>query len=181
MIPMKEELVRIWFGAVRDAADAGEREFPETGSFSRLQKALLRILIRQDLCDFLSLSIQSAEEIDSDAANQIWEAMYSELMEDAIAGIWSAEEDLELARFLSACSEGIGDTETYCELFSRALGGGDRDSDPLAVRVKKTADRRLDDFIKARKERRGAGSRRRDDEPPPWLDEFEYIDWVITH
>ncbi len=178
---MKEDLVRIWFGAVRDAADAGERELPESGSFSRLQKALLRILIRQDLCDFLSLSIRSAEEITSDAANQIWEAMYSELMEDAIAGIWSEEENLELVRFLSLCSEGIGDTETYCEYFVRALGDENRGSDSVAVRVKKTADRRLDDFIKARKERLGAGARRRDDEPPPWLDEFEYIDWVITH
>ena len=178
---MKEDLVRIWFGAVRDAADAGEREIPETESFSRLQKALLRILIRQDLCDVLSLSIRSAEGIDSSAANHIWEAMYSELMEDAYAGIWSGEENLELVRFLSICSEGIGDTETYCEYFSRALGDGNRGSDQVAVRVKETADRRLDDFIKARKERRGAESRRRDDEPPPWMDEFEYIDWVMTH
>ena len=66
--------------------------------------------------------------------------MYSELMEDAIAGIRSEEENLELVRFLSICSEGIGDTETYCEYFSRALGGENRDTDSLAVRVKKTAD-----------------------------------------
>lgn len=178
---MTENLVRIWFGAVRDAADAGEREIPETESFSRLQKALLRILILQDLCDFLQLSIRSTEGIGSDAAKQIWEAMYSELMEDTIAGIRSEEENLELVRFLSICSEGIGDTETYCEYFSRALGDENRKSDPVAVRVKNTADRCLDDFIKERKKRRNAESGRQDDGPPPGMDEFEYIDWVITH
>lgn len=46
---MTEDLVRIWFGAVRDAADAGEREIPGAEALSRLQKAQLRILIRQDL------------------------------------------------------------------------------------------------------------------------------------
>ena len=107
--------------------------------------------------------------------------MYSELMEDTIAGIRSEEENLELVRFLSICSEGIGDTETYCEYFSRALGDENRKSDPVAVRVKNTADRCLDDFIKERKKRRNAESGRQDDGPPPGMDEFEYIDWVITH
>lgn len=178
---VREKLVRIWFGGVRDASDAGEREIPETESFSRLKKAMLRILIRQDLCDFLSLSIRSAEDISMAAANAIHDVMYSELMEDAIAGIWSEEENLTLVRFLSLCAEGIGDTETYCEYFSRVLGDENRGSDPLTVRVKKTADRRLDDFIKARKERRSAESRSRDDGPLPWMDEFEYIDWQMTH
>ena len=111
--------------------------------------------------------------------------MYSELMEDAVAGIWSGEENLELVRFLSLCSEGIGDTETYCGYFFLALGGESRNSrrisDPVAARVKKTADRNLDAFIRARKEQRGTKSRGRDDEPPPWMDEFEYIDWLMTH
>ena len=182
---MAEDLARLWFGAVRGASDAGEREIPETEPLDRLQKALLRILIRQDLCDGLSLSIRSAEDIGADAANGIWRTMYGELMEDAIAGIWSEEDDLALVRFMSLCAEGVGDTETYCAYFLRALGGEDgelrRASDPIAVRVKETADRRLDAFIKARKALRDAKSPRRDDEPPPWLDEFEYIDWIMTH
>ena len=180
-----EDLVRIWFSAVRDAADAGEREIRDVELLSQLQRALLRILIRQDLCDFLSLSIRSAEDIGADAANRIKQTMYSELMEDAIAGIWSEEENLKLVHFLSLCAEGIGDTETYCEYFFRALGGEDgslrRTSDAIAKRVKETAAGRLDVFIKARKEQCGAKSRSRDDEPPPWMDEFEYIDWAITH
>lgn len=178
---MTEDLVRIWFGAVRDAADAGEREIPGAEALSRLQKAQLRILIRQDLCDFLSLSIRSAEIISTPAANEIWQAMYSELMEDAIAGIWSEEDNLVLVRFLSLCSEGIGDTETYCAYYSQVLGHRDTVSDSVAVRVKKTADRRLDDFIKTRKEQVRAKLPGKNDGPPPWMDEFEYIDWVISH
>ncbi len=182
---MAEDLVRIWFGAVRGAADAGEREIPCTEPLDRLQKALLRILIRQELCDLLSLVIRSAEGIREEAANAVWEKMYSELMEDAVAGIWSEEDNLALARFMSLCAEGIGDAETYCVYFLRALGSEDRSlrdvSDPIALRVKETANRHLDAFIKARKEQRAEKTRARDDEPPPWLDEFEYIDWVMTH
>lgn len=182
---MAKDLVRIWVDAVRDAADAGEREIPGPEPLNQLQKALLRISIQQDLCDCLSLSICSAEGIRDDASHAVWNKMYSELMEDAIAGLWSEEDYLEIERFMSLCSEGIGDTETYCAYFLRALGSEDESlrqvSDSIAVHVKKTADRRLDAFIKARKEQRDAKSPRRDDDPPPWLDEFEYIDWVMTH
>ena len=54
---MAEDLARVWYGAIHDASDAGEREIPEPEQLDKLQKAMLRILIRQDLCDALSLLI----------------------------------------------------------------------------------------------------------------------------
>ena len=182
---MAEDLARVWYGAIHDASDAGEREIPEPEQLDKLQKAMLRILIRQDLCDALSLLICRAEGIGRAAAHAVWEKMYSELMEDAIAGIWSQEDELALMRFMGLCAEGIGDTETYCAYLLRALGSEDeslRDvSDPIAVRVKKAADKHLNAFFVARKAQYDAKRPRRDDDPPPGLDEFEYIDWVITH
>ena len=182
---MNDKLVRIWFGAVRGAADRGEQELPAGMDLSSLQKAKLRILTRQDLSDFLQLSIRRVEDLDADAANAVWERMYSELMEDAIAGVWSEEEDLQLVRFLSLCSEGVGDAASFCEYFDRALGEGGAPSreerDSLAARVKDRADRCLDAFIKERKTQlrpEGSGG---EDSPPHWMDEFEYIDWVMTH
>ena len=182
---MNESLERIWFGAVRAAADAGEREIPALIVLDRLQKAKLHILIRQDQCDFLSLSIRGAEGISQAAANEIRDGMYSDLMEDAIAGIWSEEENLELLRFLHLCSDGVGDTETFCNWFSLALGEkavlSEQDRDAVAQRVKKKADQCLDAFITERKTQYRSSSSGKQDDPPPWMDEFEYIDWVMTH
>ena len=98
-----DDLVRLWFGAVRAAADEGEKEVPEDLKLSPLQKAKLHILTRQDLSDFLWLSIRSTEDLSTEAADSVWEDMYSGLMEDAIAGIWSEQENLELAQFMRLC------------------------------------------------------------------------------
>ena len=174
---MREDLVRLWFGAVRAAADAGEAELPEGTALSAVQKAKLRILLRQDACDLLSLVIRSTEGVAQSVANQIHEAMYSELMEDAIAGVWSDADNLELVRFLGLCSEGIGGAEEFCALFCVVAGEG---QDAAALRVKSRADKSLDAFIKGRKEQLRQNAPR-DDGPPPDMDEFEYIDWVITH
>ncbi len=178
-----ENLVRIWFGGVREASDAGEKEIPETVRLTPLQRARLRILLRRDACDLLSLCIRKAENISMKEANEIWDSLYSELMEDAIAGIWNEEENLALARYLASCSEGIGDTEDFCSFFISALEGtetGTREEmEAVARHVKERSDKCLDTFIKERQklqERSGS-----DDEPPPGMDEFEYIDWVITH
>ena len=180
---MKEQLIRLWFGAVRAAADAGEAELPAKMALSAVQRAKLRILLRRDGCDLLSLVIRSTENVSSDTANEIWAAMYSELMEDAIAGVWGEEENMALARFLALCSEGIGGREDFCAYFRMITGEDDlpgSERDALALRVKDRADKALDTFIKARKEQT-RDRPARDDGPPPGMDEFEYIDWIITH
>ena len=181
---MDEKLVRLWFGAVRAAADAGERELPEGMVLNSLQKAKLRILIRQDQCDGLSLCIRSTEGLRADAANRIRDAMYSDLMEDALAGVWDESGSLELARFLSLCTEGIGDTATFCSMFRSALGEDGAaalpDPDAAAKAVKTRADKHLGEFITERKKELSPASSG-EDGIPPWLDEFEYIDWIHTH
>lgn len=181
-----ENLIRIWFGAVRDAADAGEAELREGVALSALQRAKLRILLRQEGCDLLSLVIRSVEGVNGQTANQIWEIMYSELMEDAIAGVWNETESMELARFLSLCTEGIGGAEDFCAYFGMILGdillpSPARDErNALALRVKDRADKALDAFIRARMKQTRKNDRTMDG-PPPGMDEFEYIDWVMTH
>ena len=179
----REKLVRIWFGGVRSTSDAGERELPEAMCMTSLQRAMLRILLRQDACDLLSLCIRETENISMKEAKEIRDSLYCELMEDAIAGIWSGEENLMLARFLESCSEGIGDTDDFCTFFLSALGESrsedGQEIDTIARRVKKNADECLNAFIQERRKLQiGTDS---EDGPPPGLDEFEYIDWLITH
>lgn len=179
----REKLVRIWFGAVRDASDAGERGIPENICLNPLQRARLRILLRRNACDLLNLCISEAENISLKEANEIWADLYSELMEDAIAGIWGEEENYALACFLESCSEGIGDADDFCTFFLSALGKGQADggqkTETVARQVKKSADECLDAFIRKRQNQRPQSYS--DDGPPPWMDEFEYIDWQMTH
>ncbi len=131
----------------------------------------------------LSLVIRSVEGVSGRTANEIWEAMYSELMEDAIAGVRNEADNGEMLRFLSQCSEGIGGTEDFCAYFGMILGEAlppPPERDALALRVKGEADKQLNIFIRERKEQ----LRQNDpspDGPPPGMDEFEYIDWVMTH
>ena len=66
-----ESLTRIWFGAVRAASDAGEAELPKSVRLSPLQRAKLRILLRRDACDLLTLCIQAAEHIPIQTAKEI--------------------------------------------------------------------------------------------------------------
>ena len=179
----RESLTRIWFGGVRAASDAGEAEIPKSVRLSPLQRAKLRILLRRDACNLLTLCIQSAEHIPIQTAKEIWERVYTGLMEDAVAGVWSGEENLELVRFLGLCSEGIGAEEDFCDCFRLLLGmkkgAADEKTDAAAVQAKRGAQKSLDAFIKERKRLKDRAAS--DDGPPPGLDEFEYIDWQITH
>ena len=179
----REGLVRIWFGGVRDASDAGEKEIPEALCINPLQRARLRILLRRNACDLLSLCISKAENISMKEANEIWDSLYSELMEDAVAGIWSGEDNLSLARYLASCSEGIGDTEDFCMFFRLAFvegrPEGELETESVARRVKESSERCLNTFIRERRKQQDRNGS--ENEPPPGLDEFEYIDWLITH
>ena len=177
-----EDFVKLWFGAVRTAADEGEKELPEDLKLNPLQRAKLHILVRQSLSDFLWMSIRSTENLSQNAADSIWDDIYSSLMEDAIAGIWNEQENLELVRYMSLCSEGIGNPQTFCEYFLKISPEVFRDEyDNAAKSIQKRADKYLDNFIKKRKELLRTDSGGSDDAPPPDLDEFEYIDWLMSH
>lgn len=182
---MEEKVLRLWYGGVRDAAYGGEKALPEGMNLSPLQKTKLQILLRQEQCDDLDTTIEKVENLYAKTAKRIWKDMYSELMEDAIAGIWNDEENLEIALFLSRCTEGIEYEEEFYELFDSILGEGDgrsrQEHDAVAEQVKDKADESIAHFIKERERKLYPKLSENEDLPPPWLDEFEYIDWVMTH
>ena len=173
----RETMVREWFGAVRSAADAGVKVLENAGPITPFQRVKLNILFRQEQCDLLSLVIKSAEYISQKEASEVRAEVYSRLMEDAVAGIWSEEENIDMVLFLGKCSEGIGGDDDFCDYASEVL---DAEKDTI-LRAKKTAGNLLNDFIRERKAINSPKQSRREDEPPPGLDEFEYIDWVMTH
>lgn len=182
---MNKHLIRLWFGAVRTAADAGEQALPKEIVLNPLQKLKLQILLRQNLCDVLALLIRDTERTSGGTAEQMRGTIYSELMEDAVAGVWSEEEELDFACFLSKCSAGIGSTENFCSYFRSILDEENDNSqqtlDSAALLVKKSADKRLESFAKAQAKRNALKDTVERESPPPGMDEFEYIDWLISH
>ena len=88
---------------------------------------------------------------------------------------------METTVFLCECSNGVREKAIFDRLLQEALPESTQET---AAAIRTLADRELKRFaekLKKRKALRTPVTRERDDEPPPWLDEFEYIDWVMTH
>ena len=162
-----------------------KKDLDETFDLTDTQRRMLAILLRQYLCDGLRLTMKMTDKISTEEAEALWKQVHSELMEDAVAGPGAGTDDLEIARFLLACVDGVRDEEYYFSLFMRALGPRRIPREEVLRDMAKGnrffADKRLKRFIEQRGIRIASEKRCRDNEPPPWMDEFEYIDWVITH
>lgn len=176
-IMIKETALRDWFGAVREIADeAAENTGIENASaFTRVK---VNILLRRYLCKDLAERIMETDGTDKNTAEEMQKQINSEQMEDAAAGIWSENESAESAMFMYDCIYSLLDASDFISLLKRALKK--EISDETALAVKELADRRMDEYCAVRK-KPPVKYERNEDDPPEWLDEFEYIDWVITH
>ena len=175
-----EKILRNWFGAVRGTADALLADRAET-PFSSPRWVKAQILLRQYMRDGLEERIAEAEGVGSGDAEAICRDIYSELIEDVLGGVRSAENAMEVSRFLHGCTEGVRDKEIFTDLLRRALEEDVPEGEAAALMG--AADREMEHYAEQRKTARAPqpGPKRSGDEPPPGMDEFEYIDWVITH
>ena len=186
---MKEDAVRDWFGALRDAADAGLKKIDEgrrdssdtnSGRKDSVRTVKTRILLLQYLCGRLEKTLADAEGLDAESAEKIKGQLYSELMEDAVAGIWSDEENVEIAMFLYKCTNGLIKEKGFVSALEEALGSSVPEETGRAAA--ETADQVFMSFAERKKAPKAPDEKSRNsDDPPPGLDEFEYIDWIMTH
>ncbi len=179
-----EGIVREWFGAIRAASDRALGELAEKQSLDANQKRKADLLLRQLLSDRIPALAVEAEGFADLRAEALRANVYSELIEDALAGTGAGPEDMAVAVFLSACSEGVGDEETFQNRLGDALGRGsepDGEIVALAREIRSIAERRFSAFAARRRELRAPNPVRYVEGPPEGLDEFEYIDWQITH
>ena len=180
----EDRLMREWFGAVRTAADLAVKQLGEQTPLNAAQKRKADILLRQLLADELPELAAEAEGFDETRAQKLKKDVYSELMEDALAGTGFGWEDMELLRFLDACSRGVTAEEVFLERFGQVLGPHALSGEELigtASRVRVSAEQKLTKFAEYRKEKRMPKPTRYLEGPPEGIDEFEYIDWVISH
>ena len=174
----KESIAREWFGMVRNAAEITIEKCLEELPPRLAQKVEVSILLRQLLFDGLGSQLMRVERFDRETTGEVLKLIYSDLMEDAVAGVWSEEENMDITMFLYECTEGVKESTKYRELLEQALGT--EVTDERAETIRSAAEQEMQQFAEKRN-RELTPPKRRDDEPPPWLDEFEYIDWQITH
>ena len=174
-----ETVKREWFGAVRSAADSAGEELKKRSALTPLQAVKLDILLRQYLCDDLAEHIMDGENFSAGKAKELQKDIYSELIEDAIAGIWSETENMEITMFLYECTKGVESESLFSTRLEEILPMDDSEEIILAMMV--GMDKDIKDFTDKRRDRWLPKRSSNEDEPPPRLDEFEYIDWVMTH
>ena len=175
-----EHIMREWFGAVRTVADKAAA-MPDSTVLSEVSRRKVSMLLRQYLYDTLESRIIQIEEIPSAEAGKMCKEIYTELMEDIIAGVWSTEENMEIAMFLYECKNGVTDDNTFRMLTEKAFGKNI--ASDTTKKLQEEARRELDLFCEHRKKQNllKKTKLRDENEPPQGLDEFEYIDWMITH
>lgn len=183
---MSKKSVREWFGATRSAADGAAKALAGASTAKAVGDVELRILLRQYLCDRLPALIVEADGVSADEAERMRRQIYSEIIEDAIAGVWTADENSELVMFLYECTSGVEAEEVFSALLGRILVDDIPDGAVDAVRA--AADAEMREFADSRRRNRlqppepePSAAWEDESEPPPWLDEFEYIDWLMTH
>ena len=174
-----EEVKRAWFGAIREAANKTGKGLKEKSALSPVQAVKLDILLRQYMCDDLEECIKASENITAEKAEDLQKDIYSELIEDAIAGIWSETENMETAMFLYECTKGVRLESLFSAHLKEVLLKDDIEEEMQSVTDK--MNREMKRFTDQRNARWQPKENDNEDDPPPWMDEFEYIDWVITH
>ena len=117
----RETVKREWFGAVRSAADSSGKKLREESALTPVQAVKLDILLRQYLCDGLADHISESEKVSAEEADSLQKDIYSELIEDAIAGVWSETENMETAMFLFECTKGVRMESWFSALLKKIL------------------------------------------------------------
>ena len=174
-----EEMKRAWFGAIREVADKTGKGLKEKAVLSPVQAVKLDILLRQYMCDGLTDSIRASENITAEKAEELQKDVCSELIEDAIAGIWSEIENIETAMFLYECTKGARPESLFSARLREVLLKDDIEEEMQAVTAE--MNREMQHFIDQRRKRWQTTETSNEDDPPPWLDEFEYSAWVMAH
>ena len=146
--------VREWFGAVRAAADKAREMLADPPARETLSRVKTDLLLRHRLCNGVQMLIAQAEGVSRREADTIHDAIFSELMEDAMAGFWPQRDSLEMMRFFDLCMNTSDSMPMFTELLRRALNTDV--SGETAALVAETADRELEVFAKQRKALRTA-------------------------
>ena len=146
-----EDVKRAWFGAIRDSADNAGRELKEKAELTPLQAVKLDVLLRQYLCDNLADHIRESENITAEDAEKLQKDIYSDMIEDAIAGIWPETDNMEIAMFLYECTEGVRMECLFSARLKEILSGDD--TEEIMQKMMERMNRDMKEFTNQRNAR----------------------------
>ena len=177
----RQEAIRVWTDELRNMTEFALKELDETCPLTQLQKVQARILFRQFVCDRTSRVILFAEGFRLEEEEKIAGPIYRQLMGEVFP---EGCELPELVRFRDLCLQGVCRDGLFHICLKQLLGSSCRANAQgfasLADGLMTVMDKRIKTYEKRREQLRRS-QEVRDNEPPPDMDEFEYIDWVITH
>ena len=150
-----------------------------------IQEAKMKILFCIKGGRYLPSHIAWEEKYDKDEeCIKLGQKILNEALEEAMQGNWSEAEKTELNEFLEECKTECKTKDELYVTVNKALAHI-QDADVL-----KEADELAKHWLENIRMELCNYDFRRDliyqesdegSDPPPWLDEFEYIDWNITH
>ena len=184
----KDEKVQFWKDALITASDIGVRNIEEYADGDRVCLAKIMLLWLYHSAAYFAVHVSSAEIYDNwERCKEIAAGAIESAIGDVMSLGWPAEKRAELKRFEEECAEGAYDASEIALLVRSALSCIYYDEALLKEAEEKAAG--CIDYVRFktysieenRKEEVTAPYRTDSSEPPPGLDEFEYIDWVITH
>lgn len=186
-LKIKDTKVQYWHDVLETVSDIGVSGLEYYTGGNRLTLAKLMILWRHHSGTHFAVHVRSAEVYDSwERCVEIAEKALQLSIRDVLSAGWSATETAGLRSYIAECAQGAYDSEDIKRLLRGAL------SDIYDEKMLKEAEEEAlscIDYVRFKtysleEERRDevtSDSRSGSSEPPPWLDEFEYIDWQITH
>lgn len=196
-------IIKYWYEALTKASKVGEAGFTEfageepgqeepgqgeSGADSKrlLKLAKLRVLWLLHAGRHLDMFMHSGEVYEEwEKCTELSSLILKKAVEEAMVGDWSTEEAAELEAFRAGCGDKVYETRDIREKLHEIFSGADEETlEKIDEEIRRRVDFvrwKLYDAKFARKDEVEAPFRKYLDEPPPGMDEFEYIDWMITH
>ena len=183
----RDEKVRPWHDILEDASEVGVRGFEEYTEGSRLCRAKLMLLWRRHCSVYFAVHVSDGEPYTEwDRCRKIASQALKMAVDDVMNLGWTSNERAELRDYDAECAAGPHEPSEVEALLPGALSNI---RDEAVLREAKAEVRSRVDYVRFRlyhhedimKDKAEAPYRSTSSEPPPGLDEFEYIDWVISH
>ena len=182
-----EQKAAYWYKVLTPLISRMEGYMDEFAPSGSLQNVRLKLFLCRLLRTYLSMFVYEGElYLEYEECREIAEKVTEKLTKEAVSLLAVPEDEPEINAYLQKLDDNIYEDPDFSRLALEAVEGVQLPVTEEAF-LKEMRDCRwsinngLYSIRDERKEMNEAPYKYNDSEPPPWLDEFEYIDWVMTH
>ncbi|MBO7703482.1 MAG: hypothetical protein J6S26_03465 [Solobacterium sp.] len=179
----QDEIIHYWHDVLLEAALIGEHAFAAHAEEGSLLRAELRLLWILHAGEHLSVFISDGEVyLDWKSCKTLSERIRSQAEDEVFRTLSDRTGTQQLQTFRNRCGNSVQDTQNLLPLLEEILPN--EASKSLAETAERTVELIRHRLYQRQQERREAVLSTLQDpdcKVPAGLDEFEYIDWIITH